>query len=151
MSDYSVYINLKFNAPVEKIYSLLSDHPTLGRITGVKMKRIIDSKNTGDVNGAGSVRRFSIGLPMEETVTKSEKNKLVEYTITKGMHFFNSHYGTMIFKAINENECALDYTITIGIKFPILSKLILNAVGAAMRKSLISLNKKLKENPNYQP
>ncbi len=149
MKTHSVKIKLIFNAPVEKVYALLNDHPTLGKIYGFKMSRIVDSNDAGNLNGVGSVRRFSIGLPMEETVVKSEKNKLIDYTITKGMHFFSSHYGTMIFKAVNDKQCELDYTITVGIKFPILSKAIIDIVGASIKKGLNNLNVKLTTNPDY--
>jgi len=149
MTNYSVKINSTFNAPVEKVYELLNDHATLGKILGIKMRRIVDSKDEGNVNGVGSVRRFSIVLPMEETIVKSEKNKLIDYTITKGMHFFTSHYGTMVFRALNDKQCELDYTITIGIKFRVLSKFLLNTVAADIKKKLMELNRKLTENPNY--
>jgi len=149
MTNYSVKINITFNAPVEKVYPLLNDHVTLGKILGIKMRRIVDSKDEGNVNGVGSVRRFSIVLPMEETIVKSEKNKLIDYTITRGMHFFISHYGTMVFRALNDKQCELDYTITVGIKFRVLSKFLLNTVGADIKKKLIELNRKLTENPHY--
>ena len=149
MKTHAVKIKVIFNAPVEKVYSLLNDHPTLGKIYGIKMSRIIDSNDVGNLNGVGSVRRFSIGLPMEETVVKSEKNKRIDYTMTKGMHFFSSHYGTMIFQALNVKQCELDYIITVGVKFPILSKAILNIVGASIKKGLNNLNVKLTANPDY--
>jgi hypothetical protein len=120
MKTHAVKIKLRFNAPVEKVFALLNDHPTLGKIYGIKMSRIVDSNDAENLNGVGSVRRFSIGLPIEETVVKSQKNKLIDYTMTKGMHFFSSHYGTMIFQVLNDKQCELDYTITVGVKFPIL-------------------------------
>lgn len=149
MKHHSVNFNIKFNAPVEKVYGLLSDHVTLGKILGVNMKRIVDSKDAGNPNGVGSVRRFTIGLPMEETVVKAERNKLIDYTITKGMHFFSSHYGTMVFKPLGDSNCELDYTITIGIKFPILSKVIMDIIGMSIRGALNKLKKQLSANPNY--
>jgi hypothetical protein len=65
------------------------------------------------------------------------------------MHFFTSHYGTMVFRPLNDKQSELDYTITIGIKFRVLSKFLLNAVAADIKKKLVELNRKLTENPHY--
>jgi len=55
----------------------------------------------------------------------------------------------MVFRALNDKQCELDYTITVGIKFRVLSKFLLNTVGADIKKKLIELNRKLTENPHY--
>jgi hypothetical protein len=149
MATYTVNIKIMFDAPVEKIFSMISNHETFGKIQGVKMKRIVDSDDIGNPNGVGSVRRFSIGLPLEEKIMKSEKNKVIEYTIIKGMHFFSSHYGSIHFSSINNKQSEMDYSITIGIKIPILSKLIINIIAVSLKKSFTELNKKLKQNPDY--
>ena len=149
MATHTTTIKLTFDAPVSKIFEMIANHETFGKMQGVKMTRIIDSSDPTNKNGLGSVRLFSIGLPMQEKIMKFEKDKLIEYTIIKGMHFFSSHYGVIKFSAINANQSEIDYSITIGIKFPILSKLIINIVGASLKKSFIKLNKKLKENPNF--
>jgi len=55
----------------------------------------------------------------------------------------------MVFRALNDKQCELDYTTTVGIKFRVLSKFLLNTVGADIKKKLIELNRKLTENPHY--
>lgn len=149
MHTYTIHIT--FDAPVENVFSLINNHESFGKIQGVKMKRIVDGVDPGNPNGEGSVRRFTIGLPLEEKIVKSEKNKTIEYTIVKGMYFFSSHYGTIHFRSTNPNQTIMDYSITIGIKIPILSKLIINIIGASLKRAFKQLNKKLKENPNYTP
>ena len=151
MQSHTVNIKVTFDAPVDKIYSMISDHELFGKIQGVKMKRIVDSTDPTNPNGAGSVRRFTIGLPLEEKIMKAEKNQLIEYTIIKGMHFFSSHYGVIRFHAINDKQSSIDYSITIGIKIPVVSKLIINVIAASLKKSFVNLNEKLKQNPAYLP
>ncbi len=151
MNQHQVKINSTFNAPVEKIFELLNDHDTFGKITEANISRIVESKDPENINGVGSVRKITIGFSFEETIVKSEKNKLIDYTITKGMHFFSSHYGSMVFSSLNDKQSELNYTISIGIKFPILSKMIIDIIGRSLRKKLIKLNKNLTENPNYKP
>ncbi len=51
MKTHSVKIKRTFNAPVEKVYTLLNDHPTLGKIYGFKMSRITDSKDAEKASG----------------------------------------------------------------------------------------------------
>jgi len=82
-----------FPFSVDKLYSYLSDHENLGLILPAKIRRIKDGK--AGVNGVGSVRKLTLpgGVSLEETVTKAEKNKLIEYTITRGGFPVKNHLG----------------------------------------------------------
>ncbi len=134
MGSQFIQMNVEFNAPVNEIFSQLSDHEKLGSVMNAKIKRVKDGE--GDVNGVGSVRRIG-PLPMaglEETVTAYEPNKLVEYTITKGAPLKN-HLGRMVFSE-QDGKTKLHYTIQFDMMYPIpLSGLV---VKTALEKLILS-------------
>ncbi|MBV1919690.1 MAG: SRPBCC family protein, partial [Pseudomonadales bacterium] len=119
MSVQNISISQEFNAPVETVFGTLTDHESFGNLmSGAQIIRVVDS--TGDnVNGTGSVR--SIKMPLapafEETVVSYEKDKLMEYTISKGSPIKN-HLGRMIFSEQN-GKTKLHYTIQLESKIPV--------------------------------
>ncbi len=121
MSHQFIQLDMEFNAPVEEVFSILSNHEQFGKILNTRVKRVKDGQK--DINGLGSVRRISpIPLPLplgefEETVTGFTPNKLVEYTITRGSPLKN-HLGRMLFQGIN-GKTQLHYTIQFETKLPL--------------------------------
>jgi len=116
MSQQYIQMNVEFNAPVATMFSILSDHESLGPVLGAKIKRIKNGQ--GNVNGVGSVRKI-MPLPLagfEETVTRFEPDKLIEYTITKGSPMKN-HLGKMVFSE-KDGRTYLHYTIQFESKIP---------------------------------
>ena len=117
MSSQFIQMNVEFNAPLDTIFSQLSDHEKMGEVLNANVKRIKDGDEY--VNGIGSVRRIT-PVPLagfEETVTAFEPNKLIEYTITKGTPLKN-HFGRMLFSE-HEGKTHLHYTIQFQPKLPI--------------------------------
>ncbi len=127
MSTQFIQMNVEFNAPVEKVFAILSDHEAMGKTLGANIKRVQDGE--GNVNGVGSVRKLTL-LPFvsfEETVTAFEQNRLVEYTVTKGSPLKN-HLGRMVFSE-TDGKTHLHYTIQFDPKLPIpLSGLLLKTI-----------------------
>ena len=134
MSLKTINIHQEFNAPLDQVFSTISDHEKFGKICGIKMTR---TKNGDDgKNGLGSVRRIDIGrLPsFEETITKFVPNELIQYKITKGSPIKN-HVGELKFTEANGNAI-LDYTIQLESKIPFTSGLIKSALQSGISKGL---------------
>ena len=95
MSRQHIEIRQSFNAPVETIFNILTDHESFGNVIATKVRRVVDCPEENK-NGVGSVRRvFSFPLPaFEETVITFEPNFLMEYVVSKGSPIKN-HTGRM--------------------------------------------------------
>ena len=119
MSVQHIKITQLFNAPVDTIFGLLTDHEAFGRIINANMKRVVDSQGENK-NGLGSVRRNIVlpGFAFEETVVAFEPNRLMEYIISKGSPIKN-HRGRMEFSH-DQGMTQLNYTIDFEPKLPFL-------------------------------
>lgn len=97
MGEQHIKITLLFNAPVETIFSVLTDHEAFGQVINTKIKRMADRQGENK-NGAGSVRRISAfpAPAFEETVVTFEPNQLMGYVVSKGSPIKN-HKGRMEF------------------------------------------------------
>jgi len=145
MKKSMVKLSQEFNAPIDKVWEAFNDHENLGKIFGQKMTRIKDSTDAGNVNGTGSIRKIHLPLaPFEETIRKSVKPHCIEYQITKGTPL-SHHYGTMHFRTLPDGGTALEYTIELGSRIPlladILAAVLAKAIGGSIKKYADSLNK----------
>ena len=140
MSVQKIDINMEFRRPVGELFALLSDHEKMGPILGANVKRTRDGKDS--LNGRGSVRTLNIGpLPsFDETVTAFEKDKLVEYKITRGSPLKN-HKGVMQFYPSGSGGSSLHYTIEFESKIPLLGPVVRAGLEYSIRRGL----KKLQE------
>ena len=137
MGKQQIIIEQLFNAPVETIFSILTDHEAFGRIITAKIKRVIDSGEENK-NGLGSVRRITLlpGICFEESVVTFEANQLMEYRISKGSPLKN-HRGRMDFRE-DQGRTRLTYRIDFEPKLPffLLGGIIKKAIETPMRKGL---------------
>ena len=143
MKIHEIKIQQQFNAPVETVWEIFSDHVRFGKMMGQNISRIVDSTDPKDVNGLNSVRRISVPFAVfEETIRKSVKNECIEYQITKGTPLAH-HYGTMVFNRLPNGKSSLDYTIEVGSNTPLLGSIIKQllkfAIGSAVKKYANSL------------
>jgi len=130
MAKATIDITHDFTAPVDQVFSHLSEHENLGSIFGVRVERKKDGDT--DRNGVGSVRVLSLNglMPFEETVTDFKENELIEYTITKGTPL-KDHLGTMRFSSLPSGGSQLNYAISI--EGP---PVITNLVGMQLQRSI---------------
>ncbi len=140
MGKQQIIIEQLFNAPVETIFSILTDHEEFGKIINAKMKRVIDSGEENK-NAQGSVRRISLlpGISFEESVVTFEANQLMEYRVSKGSPIKN-HRGRMDFRE-DQGKTRLTYHIEFEPKLPfyLLGAIIKKVIENPMRKGLIRL------------
>ncbi|MBU1193464.1 MAG: SRPBCC family protein [Proteobacteria bacterium] len=143
MSRQHIEIRQSFNAPVETIFTILTDHESFGNVIATKIRRVVDSPEENK-NGAGSVRRvFSSMLPaFEETVITFEPHSLMEYVVSKGSPIKN-HIGRMEFSEEN-GITRLCYFIDFDPRLPFmfLGPVLKSAIEKPMRKSLEKLSKR---------
>ena len=134
MALKKITMRQEFNAPVDKVFSTLSDHETFGRICGINMLRTKDGDD--GANGLGSVRTISVGpLPsFEETITDFVPNVFIQYKITKGSPIKN-HVGELKFSGQGD-KTVLHYTIKLESKIPLTSGLIKAALERGISQGL---------------
>jgi len=143
MGRQHIEIQQSFDAPVDTIFKLLTDHESFGKVIATKIKRVVDSPDENK-NGVGSVRRiFSFPVPrFEETVITFQPNSLMEYVISKGSPVKN-HTGRMEFSE-QKGKTRLRYIIDFEPRLPfiLLGTVIKSAIENPMRKSLAKLAKR---------
>lgn len=140
MSRQHIEIRQTFNAPVEEIFRLLTEHASFGKIIGTNIKRVVDSQDENK-NGVGSVRRIS-SFPVpafEETVVTFEPGRLMEYVVSKGTPIKN-HRGRMEFSE-KQGLTELCYTIEFEPKLPfiLLGSVLKQVIDKPIRKGIEQL------------
>ena len=137
------YIDIKeeFPFPVEKLFSYLEMHENLETLfVPLKVKTVKDG-NT-EKFGVGSVRKLQLAFipSFEETNTAYQKNKLIEYKITKGSPL-KKHHGIMKFYS-TETGSSLHYTIEFDSDIPFVAALVKSNLENGIRKGLNKLKSK---------
>jgi len=138
MAKQYIDIMQVFKAPVETVFTELTDHEKFGKLLKADIKRIVDGEG-GYINGLGSVRKIT-PLPLagfEETVITFEPNQVMEYVISKGSPLKN-HKGRMEFSKV-DGSTRLRYTIEFESKLPFIGGLLKAAVEMPIKKGLSSL------------
>jgi uncharacterized protein YndB with AHSA1/START domain len=145
MKIHEIKIYQEFDAPVDRVWEAFNDHVSFGRMMGQKVERIVDSPDTNNINGVGSVRLMKLPTgPFQETIVKSEKPGLIEYKITKGTPLHH-HYGTIKFTSLADNKCAVDYSIELGSKIPLLGGIVKAGLEKGIASGMKSYARKLKK------
>ena len=143
MSRQHIEIRQSFNAPVETIFNILTDHESFGKVIATKIQRVVDSQEENK-NGVGSVRRIvSFPLPaFEETVITFEPNSLMEYVVSKGSPIKN-HKGRMEFSE-EGGKTKLCYFIDFDPRLPLtlFGSVLKSAIEKPIRQSLEKLSKR---------
>ncbi len=138
MAKQQIAITQSFNAPIDTVFTALTDHNNFGIVVKATIRRIKDS-DSENVNGVGSIRRIT-PLPFshfEETVVTFEANQLMEYVVSKGSPIKN-HKGRMEFSEI-DGKTQLRYTIDFEPKIPFLGKLLKGLIEGPLVKGLKAL------------
>ncbi|OEY95491.1 polyketide cyclase [Acinetobacter proteolyticus] len=119
-----VVMKQNFNAPVDLIFHIFSKHRTfntvLWPIQSVVIKTSEDNQNT---DGVGSIRKMGVGVfkPIQEEITQSLPNQMIEYQMIKNC-VFAYHLGRLEF-AEWEGRTHLTYTIWLESKVPLVTQI----------------------------
>lgn len=102
--------------PVAELFEALADHSRLGKVFGAPVCRVRDGDT--ELNGVGSVRKIGIGpLAVEETVTAFERDRSIDYRITRGGFPLRDHRGHIAFAGSGSGS-RVDWTIEFGSHLP---------------------------------
>jgi hypothetical protein len=137
MTIHEINIRQEFDAPIGQVWEAFNDHENFGKMFGQKIQRIVDSPDKTNINGIGSVRLIKAPMmPFEETVMRSEKPSCIEYKISRGTPI-DHHYGSMRFSSLdNGKRSAMEYTIKLGSKIPLLGLLVKTVLQKEMTKGI---------------
>ncbi|MCK5695607.1 MAG: SRPBCC family protein [Desulfobacula sp.] len=139
MGEQHIEIIQLFNAPVDTIFNILTDHQAFGQLINAKIKRIVDSPGDNK-NGLGAVRRVKAfpAPAFEETVIAFKPNLLLEYEVSKGSPI-KDHKGRMEFFD-EQGKTRVHYTIDFKPKLPfiflgfVLKKVLEKSLGDGLKK-----------------
>jgi hypothetical protein len=134
-------IQATFPFSVEKLFNYLKQHENFQVLFAPAKVKTIQEGNNGRYD-IGSVRRISAFPvpPFEETIVHYEKNKVIEYKITKGTPLKN-HHGKMIFSS-HDKGSKLHYTIEFESNIPLVALIVKIALEKKLREGLNALKKK---------
>lgn len=135
-----IKITQEFNAPVEKVFAVPSEHENLNKLFApAKVTRLSDGKDAR--NGVGSARKLSIPLAPSfvETNLVYKENELIEYAITSGISPIKAHRGVMKFSDLGNNRSRLDYTISFKGRVPFIGPIIKLALQNGVSRGLKKL------------
>jgi Polyketide cyclase / dehydrase and lipid transport len=135
MAFQTISLSMDFPQPLAAVFGYLSHHDNLAAVFGVPVARIKAGTDPNEPDGIGAVRRLNIGpIRIEETVTAFEKNRLIEYRVTKG-GFMKHHLGVMRFSE-HGSGTHLDYTIEIESLFPLVTGPLVKGLTRDLRRGL---------------
>jgi uncharacterized protein YndB with AHSA1/START domain len=145
MKIHEIKIYQEFDAPVDRVWEAFNDHVSFGKMMGQKVERIVDSADATNINGVGSVRlmRLPTGA-FQETIMRSERPALIEYKITKGTPLHH-HYGTIRFTRLADDKSAVDYSIELGSKIPLLGSIVKAGLEKGIANGLRSYARRMKK------
>ncbi|BCU65140.1 hypothetical protein F941_01244 [Acinetobacter bouvetii DSM 14964 = CIP 107468] len=139
----AMQVKKEFNAPVEKVFELLSKHATYNvAFAPVQVVRVKDSADLQRPDGVGSVRRLGLGpvKPIQEEITVLVPNQRIEYKIIKNP-LVKHHLGIIEFQPVDENKTLVTYTIEFQARAPFVSKLVLAQLKSAIKLGFSKLAK----------
>ena len=139
----SIQVKKEFNAPIEKVFELLSKHATYNvAFAPIQVVRVKDSADPERPDGVGSVRRMGFGpiKPLQEQITLLEPNQRIEYKIIKNP-LVKHHLGIIQFEALDANRTLVTYAIELQARAPFVSQLILAQLQSAIKIGFSKLAK----------
>ncbi len=139
----SIQVKKEFNAPIEKVFELLSKHATYNvAFAPIQVVRVKDSADPERPDGVGSVRRMGFGpiKPLQEQITLLEPNQRIEYKVIKNP-LVKHHLGIIQFEALDANRTLVTYTIELQARAPFVSQLILAQLQSAIKIGFSKLAK----------
>lgn len=138
MTFKSMTVVQDFAQPPSAVFAHLANHDNLSALFGLPVRRIREAPDANEPNGLGSVRLLRAGpVKIEETITRFDRDALIEYRITKG-GFMKHHLGTLRFSQAGEG-CRVQYTIELQSVFPLITGPILQALERGIRRGLARL------------
>jgi uncharacterized protein YndB with AHSA1/START domain len=139
----AITIKKEFNAPISEVFELLSKHATYNKaFAPLQVVRVKDAADPARPDGVGSVRRMGFGpiKPLQEEITYLQENERIEYKLINNP-LVKHHLGQIEFKEITPFITLVTYKIEFTAKAPLVSKLVLAQLKAAITLGFSKLAK----------
>ncbi|MGJ8669068.1 MAG: SRPBCC family protein [Oceanococcus sp.] len=131
MPQQTIKVSQQSKRSVADLFEFLSNHQNLSRVFLLPVSRIKDGDD--EPNGIGSVRRLGPApLGVEETVTAMQKDRFIEYRISRNGGPIQNHQGRLDFTATDAG-CVVEWTIEFDAVLPIIGK----GVAAVLKQGLV--------------
>jgi uncharacterized protein YndB with AHSA1/START domain len=142
----TITVTRVIQAPIEKVFDVLSDHANYKSFPGVKDSRLL-KEGKPDRNGLGAVRRIETpGVWFEETITAYERPRRFDYLITACKLPLEHEGGSLRFETIGGGTL-VTWTSTLRLKVPVigglLTRLAAGKLGAAFGSMLKQTEQRL--------
>lgn len=115
-----ITLHQAFEAPLDRVFDALSKHATFNTVLWpIQSVRIEDSRDAGNPDGVGSVRKMGVGplKAIREQITRVEPGRLIEYRMLKNP-LVSHHRGELVFSEVN-GKTELLYTIELESRLPL--------------------------------
>ncbi len=123
MAEQIVRFEQFFAATPSAVFAWFAEHENVAKLFPGSSKRIKNAPQGDDVNGLESVRELRIlGFRAEETVTRFEPAKLIEYRVTQGWPIKN-HVGRLEFEP-EAGGTRLVYSIEFDSRLPFAGRIL---------------------------
>ena len=120
----TVHVEETVDAPIDALFTVLTDHESYDRFRGVKSCTLIrDGKP--ERNGLGAVRRVHFGGPavLDEEIVVFDSPTVYEYRVIRARPFPVNHtLGRVELEALGPNRTKVTWTSTFDITVPVLGK-----------------------------
>lgn len=136
-----IVIEQKFNASVEQVFKLFSQHAMYAKaLSPLRIVRIKDSTDPHHPEGVGSIRSIGLGPVklVQEQITLFKENQQIEYKLLKNP-LIKHYLGRIEFNEITPNTTMVTYSIELQAKVPLLGELILARLETAFKLGLSKL------------
>jgi uncharacterized protein YndB with AHSA1/START domain len=129
----SVRVERTIEAPIERVFDLLSDHAGYARFRGINGAEVL-SEGVPPPNGLGALRKVDVGpLHFEEEITTFEPPTRMDYLIVKVNLPFEHEGGSVRLERIPEGTHVV-WTSTFGITLPVIGGLAAAVFGMRLRR-----------------
>ena len=130
----TVTVKRTINAPIGKVFDLLSDHANYKLFPGITDSKLL-REGKPDKNGVGALRRVETPrIWFEEEVTVFERPRRFDYRITKASLPLEHEGGRVELQSTAEGT-VVTWTSTVGFKVPLIGGLITKLMAPTLGKA----------------
>ena len=135
--SYVVYKQRLYDASVDAVWAIISDHCGMHRWLVPGMKVRLEPEGVPAPNGVGAVRVIErVGFKAIEKVVLFEPPHRMNYTVLKGFPI-KSHLGEVVLQAQGE-QTQVSWTVTFDPKYPgtgwFLKAIVNNVIGNGLKR-----------------
>ena len=140
----TIHIKRQLNAPIERVFELLSDHAGYTRFPGVRAAQLT-RMGREERNGVGAVREITLGGAwFEEEITAFARPHRLGYRILRSRPPIE-HPGGLITLSANAQGCMAEWTSTFRITVPLIGGLLTRIAAKQMSRGFAAVLKQAEQ------